>query len=209
MCPTRGHPQWAVPSASPVTPAARADRQQSATVHWLPFLRPAGRRSRLVHPVSLSFGKRSRGPGTPLLLTPGRVAGPRASAGGGAGEARKGTRGGAPMEDARLTSLRRPRGCPAAAATAAPLRLPSPQPEPVRAGQRGGGGERGLSSSGREAHPRPPAVKVNVKESAPAAGYVRAPLRAPLAARPAALSRQPCSPRRRGQMDARDEERYW
>lgn len=142
-----------------------------------PFLRPSscGTTVRSL-PVSPGFAKGVGGSGhrhAPRFSSPGWRSQTGVSADYGAGEARGGGwMGGAVLRRMRLTSLRRARGCPGAAATRAPLHLPTIPPSQPQAesGQDSGGdgvgwGE-GLVVMG-EGSPilRPPAVKVNVKES--------------------------------------------
>ena len=64
-------------------------------------------------------------------------------------------RGGGALWRMRLTSLRRPRGCPTAAATAAPLRLPPPRSRSRRQGRTAAGVGRGVVIRG-EGVPSPP-----------------------------------------------------
>lgn len=104
-----------------------------------------------------------------------------------------------------MTSLRRARGSPAAAATGGPLRLAPPPLSPsrslcVRAGRRRGAGGRGVVVSrgvrGGSPIPRPPAVKVNVKESGRACPRLWVRARAPPGSRPRCPRRPPARPRR-------------
>lgn len=111
----------------------------------------------------------------------------------------------------RLTSLRRARGCPAAAATREPLHLPCiPPSQPLAvSGQDSGGGGVGRRAGGEgEGSPilRPPAVKVNVKESGRACPRLWVRARAPPGSPPPAppFRALPPARARRGQMDSRD-----